>query len=88
MQDPWQVVALIPSFKGDSGGPVVASGSGRAIGYITSLGVALNTVQGSMLAAPVFITRLGPQMALATKYLKRTFTLQTASHSAATLALP
>jgi hypothetical protein len=88
MQDPNEIVALLASFKGDSGGPVVAGGSGRALGYVTSIGVGVNTVQGSIIAAPVFITRLAPQIALANKALKRTLKLRTASHSSATLALP
>jgi hypothetical protein len=89
MEDPWTVPALIPSFKGDSGGPVVTAGTGKAVGYITSLTVSVNTVQGLLpVAPPVFITRLGPQMALVSKTLKKTFTLRTAGHSASTASLP
>jgi hypothetical protein len=88
LQDAWETPALLTSYKGDSGGPVIAGSTGKALGYVTTIGFGVNTNEGSFLAGPTFVTRLGPQMALASKALKRTFTIRTAPHSAPTLALP
>jgi hypothetical protein len=88
LKDAWETPVLLASFKGDSGGPVVLAADGKALGYVTTIGVGVNSNSGSILAAPTFVTRLGPQMALASKVLKRTFTLRTAAHSSASISLP
>ena len=85
MPDPYMVFGIIPSFLGDSGGPVLDASNGRAIGYITAIGVGFGVANGSPYGGPVFIHRSAPQISYVQKYLKKTLTLRTASHSASLL---
>jgi hypothetical protein len=83
MLDPYIVFGIIPSFLGDSGGPVLDRSSGKAIGYITAIGVGV--ANGSPYGGPIFIHRIVPQIAYAQKYMKKTLTLRTAPHTASLL---
>lgn len=80
MPDPYEVYALMAITMGDSGGPVITT-SGRAVGWVTHIGFGV-VVAGGVHTGPAIIHRLGPQITLAQKYLKRSLTLRKASHSA------
>lgn len=84
MEDPYMVYGNMPSIMGDSGGPVVTARTGKAVGYVTAIGVVIGGSGGALglpYGTPIWIHRLGPQMALAQKMLKRTLKLKTAPHS-------
>jgi hypothetical protein len=71
------VYALAPSFLGDSGGPVINDADGKVIGFVDAIGYAVS-IGTEPLVGTVFIARMGPQIAAASKALRTTFTLRTA----------
>lgn len=82
MPDTYWVATLMPSSFGDSGGPVLTA-SGKAVGFVIALGFGAYTGVPAH-AGVVIVARLGPQMSLAQKALKRTLKLRTAPHSPST----
>lgn len=79
MRDPSDIPVVGPSSPGDSGGPVVISKSGGAVGYVVAFGAAYDLRDAAHpTAGYIFINRLGPQIAKAAAALKTKLYLKTA----------
>lgn len=70
----YEIYAAGPAFLGDSGGPILDSSNGRAIGFLVAFGYDARTSP----AAGIVIKKLGPQMYAVSKALHKTFYLKTA----------